>query len=101
MINSSREWDWMYNLIKNEKEMATDTRNEIKVAHPDYGHVVFHSPTARQIEVLEELNNIDMLLKDVIAQNKMLGDMIRDRDVEIETLIREIKKLNENKADTQ
>ena len=41
-------------------------------------------------------NNINMLLNDVIAQNKMLGDMIRDRDVEIETLIEEIKKLKKN-----
>ena len=101
MINSGKEWDWMYDLVKNEKEMAEDTRNEIKVKHPEYGHVIFHGATARQIEVLEELGKIDMLLKDVIAQNKMLGDMIRDRDVEIETLIKEIKKLNENKADTQ
>jgi len=101
MINIGKEWDWMYNLVKNEKEMAIDTRNEVKVKHPDYGHVIFHGPTARQIEVLEELGNIDMLLKDVIAQNKMLGDMIRDRDKEIENLIKAIKELNENKTDTQ
>ena len=54
MINIGKEWDWMYDLIKNEKEMAKDTRNEVKVKHPDYGHVIFHGPTARQIEVLEE-----------------------------------------------
>ena len=96
MINIGKEWDWMYNLVKNEKEMAIDTRNEVKVKHPDYGHVIFHGPTARQIEILEEFANIDMLLKDVIAQNKMLGDMIRNRDVEIETLIEEIKKLKKN-----
>ena len=93
MINSGREWDWMYDLIKNEKEMAKDTRNEIKVKHPEYGHVIFHGPTARQIEVLENLSDNCILTDDVLAQNKMLGDMVRERDVEIEQLIKEIKKL--------
>jgi hypothetical protein len=50
MINSGKEWDWMYDLVKNEKEMAKDKRNEIKVKHPEYGHVIFHGVTARQIE---------------------------------------------------
>jgi len=93
MINSGREWDWMYNLIKNEKEMSKDTRNKIKVKHPDYGHVIFHGATARQIDVLENLSDNCILTDDVLAQNKMLGDMVRDRDVEIEKLIEEIKKL--------
>lgn len=93
MINSGREWDWMYDLIKNEKEMAEDNRNKIKVKHPDYGHVIFHGATARQIEVLENLNDNCILTDDVLAQNKMLGDMVRERDVEIEKLIEEIKKL--------
>jgi hypothetical protein len=86
MINSGREWDWMYDLIKNEKEMAKDTRNEIKVAHPDYGHVIFHGATARQIEVLENLKNTCAIADDVIAQNKMLADIIKDKDKEIEKL---------------
>jgi hypothetical protein len=93
MINSGREWDWMYDLIKNEKEMAKDTRNEIKVKHPEYGHVIFHGITPRQKDVLENLSDNCILTDDVLAQNKMLGDMVRERDVEIEQLIKEIKKL--------
>ena len=93
MINSGREWDWMYNLIKNEKEMSEDKRKEIKVAHPEFGHVIFHGATARQIEVLENLKTNCMLTDDVLAQNKMLGDMVREKDIEIEKLIQEIKKL--------
>ena len=93
MINSGKEWDWMYNLVKNEKEMAEDNRNEIKVKHPDYGHVIFHGATARQIEVLEHFEYNCTLADDVLKQNKMLGDMVRERDVEIEKLIEEIKKL--------
>jgi hypothetical protein len=81
--------------------MAKDKRNEIKVKHPEYGHVIFHGVTARQIEVLENLSDNCILTDHVLAQNKMLGDMVRERDVEIEQLIKEIKKLNENKADTQ
>ena len=73
--------------------MAEYNRNKIKVKHPDYGHVIFHGPTARQIEVLENLSDNCILTDDVLAQNKMLGDMVRDRDVEIEKLIEEIKKL--------
>ena len=106
MINSGREWDWMYDLIKNEKEMAEDNRNEIKVKHPDYGHVIFHGATARQIEVLEHFKYSCTLTDDVLAQNKMLGDMVRDQieafkeqDVEIKKLkeeIEELKKSGEN-----
>lgn len=66
--------------------MAKDTRNEIKVAHPDYGHVIFHGATARQIEVLENLKNTCAIADDVIAQNKMLADIIKDKDKEIEKL---------------
>jgi len=95
MINSGKEWDWMYNLIKNEKEMAKDKRNEIKVKHPEYGHVIFHGPTARQIEILEHFEYNCTLTDDLLAQNKMLGDMIRDRDKVIEKLTQEIKKLKQ------
>ncbi len=93
MINSGREWDWMYNLIKNEKEMAKDKRKEIKVDHPEFGHVIFHGATARQIEVLESLKANCAIANDVIAQNKMLADMIKDKDVYRDQLIKEIKKL--------
>ena len=99
MINSGREWDWMYNLIKNEKEMAEDKRKEIKVDHPEFGHVIFHGPTARQIEVLENLKKDCKLLDDVITQNKMLGDMIINKDKEIEKWkgeLKKLKKLGEN-----
>ena len=80
MVNIGKEWDWMYNLAKNEKEMAKDKRNEIKVKHPEYGHVIFHGVTARQIEVLENLSDNCTLTETVLAQNKMLGDMVRDQD---------------------
>ena len=90
------EWDWMYNLIKNEKEMAKDRRNEIKVKHPEYGHVIFHGATARQIEVLENLSDNCTLTEAVLAQNKMLGDMVRDQDKIIQKLIEEIKELKKS-----
>jgi hypothetical protein len=96
MVNIGKEWDWMYNLVKNEKEMAKDKRNEIKVKHPEYGHVIFHGVTARQIEVLENLNDNCILTEDVLAQNKMLGDMVRDQDKIIQKLIEEIKELKKN-----
>ena len=83
MINSGREWDWMYNLIKNEKEMSEDNRKKIKVDHPEFGHVIFHGATTRQIEVLESLKKTCLLADDVIAQNKMLADMIVEKDKEI------------------
>ena len=86
MINSGREWDWMYNLIKNEKEMSEDNRKEIKVNHPEFGHVIFHGATARQIEVLESLKKTCLLAEDVIAQNKMLADIIKDKEKEIAKL---------------
>ena len=86
MINSGKEWDWMYNLIKNEKEMSEDKRKEIKVDHPKFGHVIFHGPTARQVEVLESLKANCAIANDVIAQNKMLADMIIEKDKEIEKL---------------
>ena len=31
---------------------------EIKVNHPDYGHVMFTNPTPRQIEVLNHYNKL-------------------------------------------
>lgn len=170
MINSGREWDWMYNLIKNKKEMAEDNKNEIKVNHPSWDgelsskeeflttkrniqmmlrrltqtiltskHTVedmdyiFHveqtlmdlmdeinlealegdmsydedhedrdeegtdfSESKKYSKVLKTLSDNCILTDDVLAQNKMLGDMVRDRDVEIETLIEEIKKLKKN-----
>jgi hypothetical protein len=86
MINSGREWDWMDNLIKNEKEMSEDNRKEIKVDHPEFGHVIFHGATARQIEVLESLKANCAIANDVIAQNKMLADMVIDKEREIEKL---------------
>ena len=86
MINSGREWDWMYNLIKNEKEMSEDKRKEIKVNHPEFGHVIFHGATARQIEVLESFKKTCLLAEDVIAQNKMLAGIIKDKEKEIEKL---------------
>ena len=66
--------------------MSEDNRKEIKVAHPEFGHVIFHGATARQIEVLESLKNTCAIADDVIAQNKMLADMIKDRDKEIKKL---------------
>jgi hypothetical protein len=50
------------------------------------GHVIFHGATARQIEVLENLKNTCAIADDVIAQNKMLADIIKDKDKEIEKL---------------
>jgi hypothetical protein len=80
--------------------MSEDNRKEIKVKHPEFGHVIFHGATARQIEVLENLNDNCTLTDDVLAQNKMLGDMVRDQieafkeqSAEIEKLKQEIKKL--------
>ena len=86
MINSGREWDWMYNLIKNEKEMSKDNRKEIKVNHPESGHAIFHGATARKMEVLENLKNTCAIADDVIAQNKMLADIIIEKDKEIKKL---------------
>ena len=63
-----------------------DKRKEIKVDHPEFGHVIFHGPTARQIEVLENLKANCAIADDVIAQNKMLADIIKDKDKEIEKL---------------
>ena len=97
MINSGREWDWMYNLIKNEKEMAEDKRKEIKVDHPEFGHVIFHGATARQIEVLESLKANCAIADDVIAQNKMLADMILYKDKEIVNLKETINGLQSTK----
>jgi len=94
MINIGKEWDWMYNLIKNEKEMSEDKRNEIKVDHPEFGHVIFHGATPRQIDVLENLKANCMLTDDILAQNNMLGDMVRERDIEIEKLIRLLEDKN-------
>ena len=66
--------------------MSEDNRKEIKVDHPEFGHVIFHGPTARQIEVLESLKANCAIADDVIAQNKMLADIIKDKDKEIEKL---------------
>ena len=63
--------------------MSEDNRKEIKVAHPEFGHVIFHGATARQIEVLESLKANCAIADDVIAQNKMLADMIVEKDKEI------------------
>jgi hypothetical protein len=68
--------------------MSEDKRNEIKVKHPEFGHVIFHGATPRQIEVLENLSNNCTLTDNVLAQNKMLADMVIDKE-------REIKKLKE------
>ena len=73
-----------------------DKRKEIKVDHPEFGHVIFHGATARQIEVLENLKTNCMLTDDVLAQNKMLGDMVRERDIEIEKWKEELKKLKKS-----
>ena len=67
--------------------------SKIKVDHPEFGHVIFHGATPRQIEVLESLKTNCALSEDIIAQNKMLGDMIIDRDSEIDKLKKEIVKL--------
>jgi hypothetical protein len=66
--------------------MSEDKRKEIKVAHPEFGHVIFHGATARQIEVLENLKNTCAIADDVIAQNKMLAGIIKDKDKEIAKL---------------
>ena len=66
--------------------MSEDKRNEIKVKHPEFGHVIFHGATARQVEVLESLKNTCIIADDVIAQNKMLAEMIKDKDSEIKKL---------------
>lgn len=73
-----------------------DNRKEVKVIHPDYGHVIFHSPTPRQTEVLENIKAACTLADDVIAQNKMLAGMISERDREIEGLKSEIKRLGKS-----
>ena len=70
-----------------------DNRREVKVIHPDYGHVIFHSPTPRQTEVLENIKAACTLADDVIAQNKMLAGMISERDREIEELRAKIIRL--------
>jgi hypothetical protein len=70
-----------------------DNRREVKVIHPDYGHVIFHGPTPRQVEVLENIKAACTLADDVIAQNKILAGMISERDREIEELKAEVKRL--------
>ncbi len=77
-----------------------DNRKEVKVIHPDYGYVIFHGPTARQIEVLENIKAACTLADDVIAQNKMLKEclqlhagIILERDREIEDLRAKIIRL--------
>jgi hypothetical protein len=73
-----------------------DNRREVKVIHPDYGHVIFHGPTPRQVEVLENIKAACTLADDVIAQNKILAGMISERDREIEDLKSEIKRLGKS-----
>ena len=68
-------------------------RNEIKVKHPEFGHVIFHGITPRQRDVLENFSDNCTLTNDVVAQNKMLGDMLINQNEEIEKLKEEIKKL--------
>jgi hypothetical protein len=73
-----------------------DKRKEIKVDHPEFGHVIFHGATARQMEVLENLKNTCAIADDIIAQNKMLADMIINKDKEIEKWKEELKKLKKS-----
>lgn len=70
-----------------------DNRKEVKVIHPDYGHVIFHGPTPRQVDVLNTLKDKCIIADDVIAQNKMLADIILDKDKEIKELKQEIFSL--------
>ena len=90
MINSGREWDWM---DKKTNKMSKDKRKEIKVDHPEFGHVIFHGATARQIEVLESLKHTCSIANDVIAQNKMLVDMIGEMESMLRHKDEEIEKL--------
>ena len=73
--------------------MSEDNRKEIKVDHPEFGHVIFHGITPRQRDILENYNDNCTLTNDVVAQNKMLGDMLINQNEEIEKLKEEIKRL--------
>lgn len=73
-----------------------DNRKEVKVIHPDYGHVIFHGPTPRQVDILNSVKASRNLVDDIIAQNKMLSDIILDRDQEIDGLKKEIAKLKQS-----
>jgi len=82
------------------KKEIMSKENEIKVKHPEFGHVIFHGITPRQRDVLENLSDNCILTETVLAQNKMLGDMVRDQinvfkeqNAEIEKLKEEIEKL--------
>ena len=68
-------------------------RNAIKVKHPEFGHVIFHGPTARQTQVLESLKNTCDIVDDIVAQNKMLADVISDKEEEIYRLKQQIFSL--------
>ena len=61
-------------------------RKGTKVDHPEFGHVIFNDITPRQLDVLENLKKTCLLADDVIAQNKMLADIISDKEDEIKEL---------------
>jgi hypothetical protein len=67
--------------------------NSIKVDHPEFGHVIFNYITPRQLDVLDSLKDRCTIADDVIAQNKMLADIILDRDREVKKLKQEIFNL--------
>jgi len=68
------------------KKEIMSKENEIKVDHPEFGHVIFHGITPRQKDVLESLKKTCLLAENVIAQNKMLAAIIKDKDKQIEKL---------------
>ena len=71
-------------------------RKGTKVDHPEFGHVIFNDITPRQLDVLENLKKTCLLADDVIAQNKMLADIISDKEDEIKELKAEIFKLKQS-----
>jgi hypothetical protein len=100
MINSGREWDWMHDLIKIEKEMGEDKRKEMKVKHPEYGHVIFYDITPRQRDVLENFTDGLILTDDILAKNKMLADKVREQNTEIKKLKSKITELKSKGGNT-
>ena len=71
-------------------------RKGTKVDHPEFGHVIFNDITPRQLDVLENLKTKCIIADDVIAQNKMLTDIISDKEDEIKELKAEIFKLKQS-----
>jgi len=71
-------------------------RKGTKVDHPEFGHVIFNDITPRQLDVLENLKTKCIIADDVIAQNKMLADIISDKEDEIKELKAEIFKLKQS-----